>query len=52
MLAFLAPLLILQVALFVFDALAAWTHLAYVIWVIGYDLPLFYRIWRLNPPVG
>lgn len=50
LLAFLAPLLILQVALLVFDALTAWTHLAYVIWVIGYDLPLFYRIWRLNPP--
>ena len=52
LLAFLAPLLILQVALFVFDAPAAWTHLAYVAWVVGYDLPLFYRIWRLNPPAG
>ena len=52
LLAFLAPLLILQVALFVFDAPAAWTHLAYGAWVVGYDLPLFYRIWRLNPPAG
>jgi hypothetical protein len=29
LLAFLAPLLVLQVALFVYDALAAWTHLIY-----------------------
>jgi hypothetical protein len=44
--------LILQVALFVYDAPAAWAHLAYVGWMVGYDLPLFYRIWRLNPPAG
>ena len=50
LLAFLAPLVVLQVALFVYDALAAWVHLVYFGWVVGYDLPLFYRIWRLNPP--
>jgi tryptophan-rich sensory protein len=48
LLAFLAPLVILQVALFVYDSMAAWTHLAYTAWVVVYDLPLFYRIWQLN----
>ena len=47
--AFLGPLLILQTALFVYDAVAAWVHAAYLLWVIAYDLPLFYTLWRLNP---
>lgn len=50
LLAFLAPLAILQVALFVYDPLAGWTHLAYTVWVVAYDLPLYYRIWQLNGP--
>ncbi len=48
LLGFLAPLLILQVALFVYDSLSGWTHLPYTAWVVAYDLPLFYRIWQLN----
>jgi hypothetical protein len=46
---FLGPLLVLQTALFAYDTVAAWTHIAYTLWVIAYDLPLFYVMWRLNP---
>jgi benzodiazapine receptor len=46
---FLGPLMILQVALFVYDIVAAWAHMTYLLWVVAYDLPLFYAIWRLNP---
>ncbi len=46
--AYLGPLVVLQVALFAYDALAAWVHMPYAIWVIAYDLPLFYAMWRLN----
>lgn len=46
---FLGPLLVLQTALFVYDAVAAWAHLAYTLYVLAYDVPLFYKIWRLNP---
>jgi translocator protein len=47
--AFLGPLVVLQVALFVYDIVAAWAHMTYVLWIVAYDLPLFYAIWRLNP---
>lgn len=46
---FLGPLLVLQTALFVYDPPAAWAHLAYTLYVLAYDVPLFYAIWRLNP---
>ena len=46
---FLGPLLVLQTALFAYDTVAAWTYIAYTLWVIAYDLPLFYVMWRLNP---
>lgn len=46
---FLGPLLVLQVALFAYDAVAAWVHLPYTIYVLAYDVPLFYAIRRLNP---
>ena len=46
---FLGPLLVLQTALFAYDPVAAWVHVPYVIFVLAYDVPLFYRIWRLNP---
>lgn len=48
-LGFLGPLLVLQVALFAYEPLAAWAHLAYALYVILYDVPLFYALWRLNP---
>ncbi|QIN84078.1 hypothetical protein GBA63_16575 [Rubrobacter tropicus] len=46
---FLGPLLVLQIALFVYEPVAAWVHLAYTIYVLAYDVPLFYAIRRLNP---
>ncbi|HKH11790.1 MAG TPA: TspO/MBR family protein [Rubrobacter sp.] len=46
---FLGPLLVLQTALFVYDPVAAWAHMAYTLYVLAYDVPLFYEIWRLNP---
>src|ERR1700724_2710663 len=49
-LAFLAPLLILQVTLFLVETVSAVLILIYVIWVIGYDIPWSYALWRLNPP--
>jgi translocator protein len=46
---FLGPLVVLQVALFAYDAVAAWAHMAYLLYVVTYDLPLFWAIRRLNP---
>jgi translocator protein len=46
---FLGPLMVLQVALFAYDAVAAWVHMVYLLYVIAYDLPLFWAIRRLNP---
>jgi hypothetical protein len=40
---------VLQTALFVYDPAAAWAHKAYTLYVLAYDVPLFYRLWRLNP---
>jgi len=47
-LAFLAPLAVLQVALAVYDRPSAVLLLVYVVWVIGYDVPWAYTLWRLN----
>jgi tryptophan-rich sensory protein len=49
-LAFLAPLAFLQVMLVLVDHVSAWLVLVYLVWVIGYDIPWAYRLWRLNPP--
>ena len=49
-LAFLAPLTLLQVTLLLVDHVSAWLVLVYVVWMIGYDIPWAYRLWRLNPP--
>ncbi len=46
---FLGPLFVLQTALFVYDPVAAWVHLVYTLFVLAYDVPLFYTLWRLNP---
>lgn len=46
---FLGLLLVLQTALFVYDPVAVWVHLAYALYVLAYDVPLFYEIRRLNP---
>lgn len=49
-LAFLAPLLILQVILLLVETVSAVLLLLYVIWVIVYDIPWSYTLWKLNPP--
>jgi tryptophan-rich sensory protein len=46
---FLGPLLVFQTALFVYDPVAAWAHVVYTLYVLAYDVPLLYAIWRLNP---
>ncbi len=51
-LAFLAPLTIFQITLFLVERVSAWLVLVYVLWVIGYDIPWSYRLWRLNPPLA
>jgi len=45
---FLPPLLLLQVLLVWVDWLAATLNLLYVIWVIGYDLPIMRTLWKMN----
>ena len=47
---FLIPLTILQVTLILVDHVSAWLVLVYLLWVIGYDIPWAFRLWRLNPP--
>ncbi|HEX6483850.1 MAG TPA: hypothetical protein VF043_33800, partial [Ktedonobacteraceae bacterium] len=49
-LVFLAPLTLLQVTLVLVDHVSAWLVLVYVVWVIGYDIPWAYRLWRLVLP--
>lgn len=48
---FLAPLLILTVALFAFEPFSGWLMLAYLVWVVGFDVPWISRLWRLNPQI-
>jgi tryptophan-rich sensory protein len=45
---FLAPLLVLQVLLLEADPAAGALNLVYLAWVLGFDLPIMYRLWRLN----
>ncbi len=47
LLGFLAPLALLQRAVWS-DKRSRATLLPYTAWVIGYDLPWSYRLWRLN----
>jgi benzodiazapine receptor len=46
--AFLAPLAILEIALVLFEPVSALLIGVYVLWVIVYDVPWSYRLWRLN----
>jgi tryptophan-rich sensory protein len=48
LLGFLAPLGILEVALFVYEPASGWLMLVYVAWVLVYDVQWSYRLWRLN----
>lgn len=47
-LAYAAPVCSLQAAL-THDRVAALAFAPYTAWLIGYDLPWTYRLWRLNP---
>lgn len=47
-LVFLGPLLALQRSV-ASDPPSVVALTPYTLWVIGYDLPWFYRLWRLNP---
>ena len=47
-LGFAVPVCVLQVAL-VNDCRSALAFAPYTAWVIGYDIPWTYRLWRLNP---
>jgi tryptophan-rich sensory protein len=48
LLAFLLPLGCLQRAVWP-DRPSRWALLPYTVYVLGYDLPWSYRLWRLNP---
>jgi tryptophan-rich sensory protein len=48
-LAFLAPLLILQIILLLVEPISAFLMFIYVLWVILYDIPWSYTLWKLNP---
>ncbi len=49
---FLIPLTILQVTLVLVEHVSAWLVFVYLLWLIGYDIPWAYRLWRLNPPLA
>ncbi len=48
-LAFLAPLLILQIILLLVEPISAFLMFIYVLWVILYDIPWSSTLWKLNP---
>jgi tryptophan-rich sensory protein len=48
LLGFLAPLGILEVVLFAYEPTSGWLMMIYVAWVLAYDVPWSYRLWRLN----
>lgn len=50
--AFLAPLIILQVALFEYEVVSAVMLAVYVVWVMVYDVPWAYALWKRNPPAA
>ena len=45
---FLPLLGALQIVLYFTDQVSAALHLIYVVWVVGYDLPIMRRLWKLN----
>ncbi|HYU72151.1 MAG TPA: TspO/MBR family protein [Ktedonobacteraceae bacterium] len=49
-LAFLAPLLLLQVILLLVEPISGLLMLIYVLWVVLYDIPWSYALWKLNLP--
>jgi tryptophan-rich sensory protein len=49
LLGFLAPLAILLVGCALVDTLSLVLMSLYAVWVIGYDVPWIYGLWRANP---
>src|SRR5712692_8646745 len=49
-LAFLAPLLLFQVILLLVEPISGLLMLIYVLWVVLYDIPWSYALWKLNLP--
>ena len=49
--AFVAPLTILEVILVAYDSPSASLFAVYVAWVVLYDIPWAYTLWKLNPDV-
>ena len=45
---FLPLLGALQIVLYFTDQVSAGLHLIYVVWVVGYDLPIMRMLWKLN----
>jgi tryptophan-rich sensory protein len=45
---FLPLLAALQIVLFFTDHVSAALNLIYVVWVVGYDLPIMRMLWKLN----
>jgi len=45
----LVGLLCLGLALVLVDPLSAALMLVYLFWVVGYDVPWIYQLWRANP---
>ena len=46
--AFIGLLGLLVVTLFLTDVLSGWLMLAYLAWVVGFDVPWIVRLWQLN----
>ena len=45
---FIGLLGVLVVTLFLADVLSGWLMLAYLVWVVGFDVPWIVRLWQLN----
>jgi translocator protein len=45
---FSALLIVLVVALFLADPFSGWLMSAYLVWVVGFDVPWIVRLWQLN----
>lgn len=48
LLSFVAPLLILQVSLFLYEPVSAFVLLPYTVWYFVYNVPWGFALWRLN----
>ena len=49
---FIAILVALVMTLISADPISGWLMLAYLVWVVGFDLPWIVRLWHLNRATG